>query len=363
MHPRIASYQLDLIASSCKLNPQFSDLFIRVVSKNRPGHYWAIDEGIEGYLMREGELFRIVQPSLHGSEGSISFESTSRPGYYICNRGGDIFIESQSSYGADENTFKNEASWFARKNIFFSGYTSFESVINPGYYIRHKSRRLKVSTLNSQSDKNDASFLMSDAAGGGTVEVEERWQQFLGKIITLESKAVPGYYWHVETGGGRKGDIYLSRKGDAFRLVRGLSGEGISFESVLQPGYYLRWTGNKKMILQEQIPNDGQKYQKECSFNAWDGKYFDGYTSFNSGHRQEEWIRSVKNRNNILDVTRIDSYAGNSEASFLMSETTVIQPPTTQRPVPTTRRPVPATTVRQPPIWPRPSKILVVVLT
>ena len=91
---------------------------------------------------------------------------------------------------------------------------------------------------------------MSDVAGGGTVEFEELWQQFLGKLITLESKSVPGYYWHVETGGGRKGDIYLSRKSDVFRLVKGLSGEGntVSFESVLQPGYYLRWKRNERKI-------------------------------------------------------------------------------------------------------------------
>ena len=345
-------------------------MIIRVVSKNRPGYYWAIDEGIEGYLMREAELFRVVKPSLLGTSGSISFESTSRPGYYICNRGGDIFIESKSSYGADEETFNREASWFARKDIFFNGYTSFESVINPGYYIRHKSRRLRVSTLSSQSDRNDASFLMSDIAGGGTVEFQELWQQFLGKMITLESKSVPGYYWHVETGGGRKGDIYLSRRSDVFRLVKGISGEGntISFESVLQPGYYLRWNRNNgKIILQRQQGNDGQKYRKECSFNAWDGKYFDGYISFDSGHRRDEWIRVVQNRNNVLDVTKIDSYAGNSDASFLMSETSYVTPPatsppapiipTTQRPIPTTQRFIPTTTERRRP-RPRPSKIV-----
>jgi hypothetical protein len=52
---------------------------IRVTSKNRPGFYWAIDEGIEGYLMREAELFKVVSPGLWGP-GSISFESISRPG-------------------------------------------------------------------------------------------------------------------------------------------------------------------------------------------------------------------------------------------------------------------------------------------
>ena len=60
-----------------------------MVSKNRPGYYWSIDEGIEGYLMQEAELFKVINPGLYG-EGSVSFESVTRPGklndiyyYYI----------------------------------------------------------------------------------------------------------------------------------------------------------------------------------------------------------------------------------------------------------------------------------------
>ena len=49
------------------------------MSKNRPGYYWSIDEGIEGYLMQEAELFKVVNPGLYG-EGSVSFESVTRPG-------------------------------------------------------------------------------------------------------------------------------------------------------------------------------------------------------------------------------------------------------------------------------------------
>ena len=332
-----------------------------MVSKNRPGHYWAIDEGIEGYLMRQGELFRVVQPSLLGTAGSISFESTSRPGYYIVNRGGEIFIESQSSYGADENTFKNECSWFPRKDIFFDGFTSFESVIKPGYYIRHKSRRLQLTKLNSQSDRNDASFIMSDAAGGGTVTVEELWMQFIGKTITLESKALPGYYWHIETGGGRKGDAYLSRRPGVFLMVDGLWGEGtVSFESTKQPGHYLRWRRRDgKIVLEENRGNSGETYKKECSFHPWDGKFFDGFISFDSSHRRNEWIRVKQNQNNILDATPIDSYAGHSDASFLMREATpsvTNQPPTTTHRSTTTTR-YTTTTTEERHIRPRPSKL------
>ena len=40
----------------------FSEITVRINSKNRPGYFWAVDEGIEGYLMRESELFRVISP-------------------------------------------------------------------------------------------------------------------------------------------------------------------------------------------------------------------------------------------------------------------------------------------------------------
>ena len=58
-------------------------MIIRVVSKNRPGYYWSIDEGIEGYLMQESELFRVINPSLEGSSGSVSFESVSMASFLV----------------------------------------------------------------------------------------------------------------------------------------------------------------------------------------------------------------------------------------------------------------------------------------
>ena len=35
---------------------------VLITSKNRPGYFWAVDEGIEGYLMRDAEQFRVTSP-------------------------------------------------------------------------------------------------------------------------------------------------------------------------------------------------------------------------------------------------------------------------------------------------------------
>merc|ERR1711884_840369 len=84
------------------------ELLVRITSKNRPGYYWAIDEGTEGYLMQEAEMFRIKSPGLNGVPGSISFESVLRPGYYIVNKNGMIDVDSLSNSGFNEVVYNNE---------------------------------------------------------------------------------------------------------------------------------------------------------------------------------------------------------------------------------------------------------------
>ena len=126
------------------------NMIVRVASKNRPGYYWAIDEGIEGYLMTEAEMFKVLSPGLWG-EGSISFESVTRPGRYIRHRDGKIWVEEGNLH---DDAFKKECSWFARQDHFFTGFVSFESVYQPGYFIRHHSRRLEMTEIFSNQDRS-----------------------------------------------------------------------------------------------------------------------------------------------------------------------------------------------------------------
>lgn len=154
-----------------------------MVSKNRPTFYWSIDEGIEGYLMQQPEMFRVISPGLFGGGGSISFESTTRPGFYLTHRDGLIFVEQGD---LDSEVFRRECSWIARKDMFFEGYTSFESAHRPGWFIRHKNRRLQVTQLFSQADRNDASFMMTDAFSGGSVETTTvEWRRFIGMNLLV----------------------------------------------------------------------------------------------------------------------------------------------------------------------------------
>ena len=49
--------------------------------------------------------------------------------------------------------------------------------IFPGFFIRHRNRRLQVTQIRSQGDKNDASFLMTDAYTGGATSVITETEQ------------------------------------------------------------------------------------------------------------------------------------------------------------------------------------------
>merc|ERR1719312_948407 len=73
--------------------------------------------------------------------------------------------------------------------------------------------------------------------------------------------------------------------------------------------------------------------KQECSFNVWDDRFFAGYTSFESAHRQDQWIRQ---RDRELMVDSVSGYQDTNDASFMLSEAAVKTTTTTQ--APTTRR-------------------------
>ena len=312
-------------------------MIVRITSKNRPGYYWAIDEGIEGYLMTEPEMFRVINPGLWGA-GSISFESITRPGRYIRHRDGKIWVEEGDT---NAESFKRECSWFARNDHFFTGYVSFESVHQPGFFIRHHSRRLEMTEIFSNQDRNDASFIMSDINSGLEVTAgsAENWRLYLGKTVEVESKAVPGHYWAVQDSGKAR----LELESHVFSMVAGLWGEDtVSFLSTTSPGFYLRARGDNMWV--EQVDTREEAATRECSFNAWDDRFFAGYTSFEAAGSSDKWVRQ-KNRELRLDM--VDGYEDSNDASFMLSEAEVRATPPPATTTTTTRRPT--TTARRRP--------------
>ena len=93
-------------------------------------------------------------------------------------------------------------------------------MVRPGYFIRHRNRRLKLTTIRTQTDRNDASFMMTDAyTGAGAVVTEtEEWKANLGKALIVESKAVPSYFWDAEQMGVDSNGV-LAMEGHVFRVT------------------------------------------------------------------------------------------------------------------------------------------------
>ena len=69
------------------------DVYIfKVESKAMPRQFWSIDESRsnEGILEINGHVFRMIN-GLYG-DNTVSFESITQPGFYVCNRNGRIQV-------------------------------------------------------------------------------------------------------------------------------------------------------------------------------------------------------------------------------------------------------------------------------
>jgi hypothetical protein len=288
----------------------------------------------------------VVNPGLAGP-GTISFESVTNPGRYLRHRDGVIYIEEGRR---EDAAFRADCSWVGRMDHFFTGFVSFELAARPGWFIRHRnSRRLELSEISTNTDRNDASFILGDMSGGLVEESaaanSEVWRQFLDQTVEVESKAVPGHYWAWQQQQQGGGPARLEVESHVFRLVTGLWGDNtVSFESTTSPGHYLRARGERMWVERAGSGGDAEAYNRECSFNPWDGRFFAGYTSFESADRPDLWIRQ-KDRQLLLES--VQTYQDNNDASFFLAEaavktTTAPPPPPSTTTVTTTARPATA---------------------
>ena len=88
---------------------------------------------------------RLVE-GLTGESSTVSFESTSRPGYYLCRAGNKMIIVRMNS---NNNQMKKDCTFRAWGDKFFDGYTSFEVAEEPDLWVRQSNRQLQVSSINT----------------------------------------------------------------------------------------------------------------------------------------------------------------------------------------------------------------------
>jgi hypothetical protein len=114
-------------------------------------------------------LIRLVE-GLTGQANTVSFESTSRPGYYLCLAGGKVIIVRM----INNLQMQKDCTFTAWSDRFFDGYVSFELADQPDQWIRQDNRQLKVSMINTYRDNNDASFLLSETSYAPVPQTTQR---------------------------------------------------------------------------------------------------------------------------------------------------------------------------------------------
>lgn len=76
-----------------------------------------------------------MSPGLTGETGSISFKYVggSCNNCYLRHKN---WVMSAHEF-SDSNLFKKDATFFAKQNLFYDGWTAFESSNFPNHFIRH----------------------------------------------------------------------------------------------------------------------------------------------------------------------------------------------------------------------------------
>lgn len=106
-------------------------------------------------LSLKSSQWRIV-PGIADSS-CISFESVDNPGYYLRHYNGNVIISQNDG----SSVFKSDATWRVHAALDGSGGVSFETYNFSGIYMRHYNSYLIISQISTSLDQQDASFFMT----------------------------------------------------------------------------------------------------------------------------------------------------------------------------------------------------------
>lgn len=97
--------------------------------------------------------FRMVA-GLSGTSGTISFESTNLPGYFLRHRNFELWLDRNDGSA----TFRSDATFYRRAGLANAAGLSFESYNYAGRYVRHSNYNLFVQAVSTATDRADATY-------------------------------------------------------------------------------------------------------------------------------------------------------------------------------------------------------------
>ena len=95
-------------------------------------------------------------PGLTSGSG-ISLASVNFPGRYLRHRNGELWLDTNDGSAL----FQSDATWTLRPGQADGSLLSLESFNFPGKYLRHQNGLLNLTTLSTDLDRNDASFIQT----------------------------------------------------------------------------------------------------------------------------------------------------------------------------------------------------------
>ena len=133
-------------------------------------------------------------------EGTISFESVLLPGYFLRHQSFALHLHQNDS----SSLFAEDASFFERAGLAGGNSRSFESINFPGYFVRHQNSIVSI-------QQNDSSPLFAQDASFDIVVVNENGSVDVYDV--LDSESVNGYVAqqvYFGRGAERLGTYFLS---------------------------------------------------------------------------------------------------------------------------------------------------------
>lgn len=132
----------------------------RMKSYNFQNMYWRNSDfnvKIEANVTPSTDQFWQVVPGLADStDGNVSFRSVYYPGYYLRQNNNELKLEKHDG----STKFSKDATFKKIPGLKDSSWSSFQSFAAPDLYIRHSNYTLRMSTISTDLDRQDATFLI-----------------------------------------------------------------------------------------------------------------------------------------------------------------------------------------------------------
>ena len=137
----------------------------------------------------------------------------------------------------------------------------------------------------------------------------------LPQVATLESSNYPDYFIQETSKRGRIDNVLQTTADAQWRIVPGLAGQGVSFESVAFPNHYLRHQNYEVWLAEEE---QSQLFKEDATFFQRSGLADTNGVSFESFNFPGRYIR---HSGYALFISQINSNLDAQDATFLKNST------------------------------------------